>query len=526
MNRPMRTLRAALTASAALLLAGAAAADTLRRGAVAEPNSLDPQIVSGASSTIMRDLFTGLTSYDSAGRLIPGAAESWEISEDGLTYRFRLRENLKWSDGSPIAAKDFVYTLRRLLTPGNRTRFGSFFYSIRNARRIMAGQVDPTELGVRAEDERTFVIELQRPDATLLEKLSNYAAAAMPQAVIEEHGRRWSRPGRLVTTGPYRLAEWVPQSYLMLEKNPHFYGADEVGIETVQYFPTSNAETAMRRFLAGDLDFLLTFPADRMEWIEENLPGQLKIWPALGISYITFNNRKPPFDDVRVRQALSISVDRQQIADRIMVVGVPPAHTMTPSVVSHYDNPVPDYAYRPMPERMAEARALLEAAGYGPDRPLTFELRYEPPEENRRLAIALQAIWREIGVNTELLFTDFGTLYRSVGTGDYTAARFTWFSPTDSPETFLFILESGATTNYSGYSNPEFDRLIASAEAHLDRDARLAAYRKAEALALADFPVMPLYFMVHRNLVAPDIRGYTPNSRGMTATRFLYRVKQ
>ena len=525
MNPPMPLLRSALTASAALLLIGGAAADTLRRGAVAEPNSLDPQIVSGASSTIMRDLFTGLTSYDPAGRLIPGAAESWEVSPDGLTYRFRLRENLKWSDGSPIAAKDFVYTMRRLLTPGNRTRFGSFFYSIRNARNIMGGELDPAELGVRAEDERTFVIELQRPDATLLEKLSNYAAAAMPQAIIEEHGRRWSRPGRVVTTGPYRLAEWVPQSYLKLEKNPHFYGADEVEIETVQYFPTNNAETAMRRFLAGDLDFLLTFPADRLDWIEENLPGQLKIWPALGISYITFNNRKPPFDDVRVRRALTISVDRQQIAERIMVVGVPTAYTMTPTVVGNYDHPVPDYAHQPMPDRLAEARSLLEAAGYGPDRPLTFELRYEPPEENRRLAIALQAIWREIGVNTELLFTDFGTLYRSVRTGDYTAARFTWFSPTDSPETFLFILESGSTTNYSGYHNAEFNQLIRLAEVQLDRDTRLAKYREAEALALADYPVMPLYFMVHRNLVAPDIRGYTPNSRGMTATRFLRRVK-
>ncbi len=525
MNPPMPLFRSALIASAALLLAAAATADTLRRGAVAEPNSLDPQIVSGASSTIMRDLFTGLTSYDPAGRLIPGAAEAWDISADGLTYHFRLRENLKWSDGSPIAAKDFVYTLRRLVTPGNRTRFGSFFYSVRNARRIMGGELDPMELGVRAEDERTFVIELERPDPTLLEKLSNYAAAAMPQAIIEEHGRRWSRPGRLVTTGPYRLAEWVPQSHLTLEKNPHFYAAGEVGIETVHYFPTTNAETAMRRFLAGELDFLLTFPADRLDWIEENLPGQLKIWPALGISYVTFNNRKPPFDDVRVRQALTISVDRQQIADRIMRVGVPTAHTVTPSVVSNYDTPVPDYARQSMPRRLAEARSLLEAAGYGPDRPLTFELRYEPPEENRRLAIALQAIWREIGVNTELLFTDFGTLYRSVRTGDYTAARFTWFSPTDSPETFLFLLESGSTTNYSGYHNAEFNRLIASAEAQLDRDTRLAKYREAEALALADYPVMPLYFMVHRNLVAPDIQGYTPNSRGMAASRYLRRVK-
>ena len=522
----MTALRNTLIASVALLLAGVGAADTLRRGAVAEPNSLDPQVVSGASSTIMRDLFTGLTSYDSAGRLIPGAAESWEISEDGLNYRFRLREDLKWSDGSPIAAKDFVYTFRRLLTPGNRTRFGSFFYSIRNGRRIMSGDLDPSELGVRAENERTFVIELQRPDATLLEKLSNYAAAALPQALIEQHGRRWSRPGQLLTTGPYRLAEWVPQSHLTLEKNPHFYDSGGIEFDTVQYFPTTNAETAMRRFLAGDLEFLLTFPADRMEWIQENLPGQLKIWPALGISYITFNNRKPPFDDLRVRRALSISVDRQQIAERIMGVGVPPAHTMTPTVVSNYDHPVPDYAGRPMSERLAEARALLQAAGYGPERPLAFELRYEPPEENRRLAIALQAIWREIGVNTELLFTDFGTLYRSVGTGNYTAARFTWFSPTDSPETFLFILESGSTTNYSGYRNPEFDRMIARAEAELDPESRLAAYREAEAAALADFPVMPLYFMVHRNLVAPGIHGFTPNSRGMTATRYLYREKE
>ena len=168
MNQPMPSFRSALIAAATLLLVSVAAADTLRRGAVAEPNSLDPQIVSGASSTIMRDLFTGLTSYDSAGRLVPGAAESWEISADGLTYRFRLRENLKWSDGSPIAAKDFVYTLRRLLTPGNRTRFGSFFYSIRNARSIMSGELDPADLGVRAENGRTVVIELERPDATLL----------------------------------------------------------------------------------------------------------------------------------------------------------------------------------------------------------------------------------------------------------------------------------------------------------------------------------------------------------------------
>ncbi len=519
----MSTFRTALIAAAALLQLTVVSADTLRRAAAGEPNSLDPQVTSGNAAAILRDLNTGLTTFDHAGRLTAGAAETWNVSSDGLTYRFRLRENLKWSDGSPLTANDFVYSMRRLLTPGTGTRHGPFFYSIKNARSVLRGNLDPEELGIRAEDDRTVIFELGRPDPSLLEKLSSFAAAPVPRAVIEEHGRRWSRPGRLLSSGPYRLVEWVPQSHLTLEKNPHFYEADTVRMHNVQYFPATNAETAMRRFLAGELDFLLMFPPDRMKWIEENLPGQLKVWPGLGISYIVFNHRKPPFDDVRVRRALSISVDRQQIVDRIMVIGVPPAYSLTPAVVSDYDTPVPEYANQPMPDRLAQARALLKSAGYDENQPLTFELRYEPPEENRRVVVALQASWREIGVNAELLFTDFGTLHRSVRTGGFTASRFTWFSPTDGPETFLGLIESGNPNNFSGYGNATFDRLIAVAETLLDRDERLATYREAEVTALGDHPVLPLYSMAHRYLVARDLRGITPNKRGVTSSRYIWR---
>ena len=519
----MPTFRTALIAAGALLLATGVTADTLRRGAAGEPNSLDPQLASGHVSAILRDLNAGLTAFDSAGRLIAAAAESWNISSDGLTYRFLLRENLKWSDGSPIVAGDFVYSMRRLLTPGTRTRHGPFFYSIKNARSALSGDLDPTELGVRAEGDRTIVFELEHPDAALLEKLSSFAAAPVPREVIEAHGRRWSRPGRLLSSGPYRLVEWVPQSHLTLEKNPHFYAADDVRMQNVQYYPTTNAETAMRRFLAGELDFLLLFPPDRVNWIRENLPGQLKVWPALGISYILFNHRKPPFDDVRVRRALSISVDRQQIVDRIMAIGVPPAYSLTPNAVSGYDSPAPDYASQPMPDRLAEARALLESAGYDSSRPLTFEMRYEPLEEERRIAVAIQATWREIGVNAELLHTDFVTLHRSVRTGDFDASRFIWFSPTDDPETFLGLIEPDNPNNHSGYRNANVAQLIAKAETLLDRDARQAAYREAEVSALADYPVLPLFFTVHRYLLARDIRGFAPNSRGVTPSRYAWR---
>ena len=519
----MATFRTALIAAAALLLATGVTADTLRRASAGEPNSLDPQVASGNASAILRDLNTGLTTFDAAGRLIAGAAESWDISSDGLTYRFRLRENLKWSDGSALGADDFVYSMRRLLTPGTRTRHGPFFYSVKNARSVLSGNLDPTELGVRAEDERTIVFKLEHPDASLLEKLGSFAAAPVPREVIENHGRRWSRPGRLLSSGPYRLVEWVPQSHLTLDKNPHYYAADGVRMQNVQYYPTTNAETAMRRFLAGELDFLLLFPPDRMKWIEENLPGQLKVWPALGISYILFNHRKPPFDDVRVRRALSISVDRRQIVDRIMVIGVPPAYSLTPHAVNGYDSPAPDYANQPMPARLAEARALLESAGYDSSRPLEFELRYEPLEEERRIAVALQATWREIGANAELLHTDFGTLHRSVRTGDFTASRFIWYSPTDDPETFLGLVESDNPNNHSGYRNASVDRLIARAEALLDGDARRAAFREAEVNALADYPVLPLFFTVHRYLLAPGIRGFAPNSRGVTPSRYAWR---
>ena len=509
-----------------LLLPATATADTLHRGAGAEPGTLDPQIASGNASAILRDLNMGLTTFDETGQIIPGAAESWEISDDGLTYRFYLRGDLRWSDGSPMTAEDFSYSMRRLMNPETGARFGPFFYAIKNSRDILRGKRAIDELGVRAEDDRTVVFELSRPAASFLQNLANFAASPLPRSVIEEHGRGWARPGRLISSGPYRLAEWLPQSHILLEKNPYFYDADTVRMEHVQYYPTTNVETALRRYQAGELDILLRFPPDRIEWIHQNMPGQLKIWPALAISYIILNHDHAPFDDVRVREALSISVDRQRIAEQIMRTGVTPAYTLTPDAVSNYDPPVPEYAGQSIAVRMERARELLKEAGYSRTAPLEFELRYEPLEESRRIAVALQAAWREIGANVELLHTDFGTLNRAVRTGGFAASRFVWYAPSDDPETFLGLVESTNPNNHTGYENADVDRLVSAAGQTLDPAARLALYREAEGRALADHPNIPIYFLAFRYLVKPDIRGFNPNSRGVNPSRYLWRATE
>ena len=522
----MISLRRSLFAGLLMLALGPADSATLNRGTAAEPGTLDPHIATGNSAApILYDMNVGLTAFDAAGQVTPGAAESWTISDDGRIYTFTLRPDLKWSDGSPLTAQDFLYSFRRLLAPDTAARFASFFYAIRNAQAVVKGQMPADALGVAAPDERTVVIELEFPASYFLQNLGSNPGAPVPRQAIEEYGRRWTRPGNMLSNGPYRLVEYVPQSHVTLEKNPYFYAADEVAIERVKYYPTQNLATQLNRYLAGELDLLLAFPLDKVGWIRENLPGELRIWPSLGTSYFIFNTKQPPFDDPRVRRALSLAIDREGLAEKILSPGESAAYTVTPPAITDHEPPVPDWASQPMAARLAEARRLMGEAGFGPGKPLPVVIRYDTREETRRLVVAVSAMWRGIGVQARSEDSDFVTLNKTARTGNFQVLRYAWFAPNDDPGTFLGLLDSSNPNNYSGYANAEFDARYRSANTSLDPAERMAGLREAEALALEDDPVIPVYFFTRRFLVKPYVEGFAQNARGLTQTRFFRVVK-
>ncbi len=515
-----------LLSMALLLPVAAEAGGTVNRVSSAEPNSLDPHVATGnTASSILYDLFVGLTTFDASGHLIPGAAESWKISPDGLTYTFRLRPGLKWSDGSPLTSADFVYSVRRAVTPATASRFASFFYPVKNARPALKGEVPPEQVGVEAPDAVTVIYRLAYPAPYLLQTLASNVASPVPRAQIEALGRQWSRPGKMVSNGPFRLTEWIPNDHVTLEKNPFFFDAANVKIDTVRWYPTENQATSLKRYQAGELDVLLNFPSDQLANLRRDIPNEVKIWPGTLLSYVLLNNADPAFADARVRKALSIALDRDGIVRKIVTPSTPLTYVLTPQSLPGYKASLPGYAKLSRAESLAEARRLMREAGYGPEKPLAFDLVYTTLEENRRIAVAMAAMWQAIGVKASPLNKDLIAINKSTRTRDYQAVLYTWYPPNDDPYSFLGILETGNPANYSGYSNTDYDGMLAKANATADAAGRLALLSRAEAVVLADQPVIPVFFYVRRFLVKPYVTGFEENARGLNLSRWLVLTK-
>jgi oligopeptide transport system substrate-binding protein len=370
----------AIVAFGALVIADADAG-SLHRGTNTEPRSLDPHLAVGNSAAIiLYDIFTGLMTLDAAGKVVPGVAKSYTVSDDGLVYTFNLRDGAVWSDGSPLTAEDFVYSFRRLLAPQTAARFASQLYPILNAQQVNRGEAPPEALGVLAIDARTLQVTLAQPTAYLPQLMAANAASPVPRHVIETEGRGWTRPGKMVSNGAYVLTEHVPATLIRAAKNDLFFDADNVAIDEVVYYPTENQGTSLSRFRAGELDVILNFPADQIDRIRETMPDVLHITPALGVYYLAPNLKRPPFDDVRVRRALSMAIDRDAIVSRLLPPGTAPATNLVPPVTDGYSGTPADFAEVPLNQRIAQARALLRDAGFGPDTPLTFSLKSDPIE--------------------------------------------------------------------------------------------------------------------------------------------------
>lgn len=515
-----------VVASAAAGAAEGAAATrerAVRRSSTGEPSTLDPQLWTfGQDGNLAQDLFQGLTTLDAAAQPVPGQARSWTISPDGRRYTFRLHPGLQWSDGVPIDGETFVWSLRRLFDPRTAAPSASLLYVIRNAREVNTGKLGPENLGVSAPDPRTVVIELTQPAPYLLDLLV-HRAFPVPRHAIEKWGREWTRAGRIVSNGAFVLGEWRPGSHVKLLRNPRFHEAEQVQVDAVYHVPVEDPSAALRRFRAGDLDIVVSLPSDQLATARRDFGSQLRLAPQIGLEYLAFNTRRGPTADPRVRRALSMTVDRELLSTRILQSGEPAAYCVVPpGVVNYPGRSCADFGAWPAARRLAEARALLQAAGFGAGKPLALRLRYSNSDTQRRLALAIAAMWQPLGVRTELLTAELKAHQQALQQGDFDVARAAWYAEDRDPASFLALLDSRAgALNLSRHADSAYDALLDRGGTTADLVQRAALLAQAEARAMQSQPIAPLYYYVSRRLVSSRVRGWVDNPRGVHLDRYL-----
>ncbi len=504
-------LRLLLLAPLAFLLAAPGLhADVLRRGTNDELPTFDPQyIVGNSAGAIMYDLFEGLVSRSPDGTPVLGIAESWSVSEDGTVYTFRLKSNAKWSDGQAITAGDFVYSYKRMLDPQSGTRGASALFPVLNATSISLGDKPVDSLGVKAVDPLTLEITLEGPAPYFISLLASYSNAPVPSHVIEKYGRKWTQPGNMVTNGAYMVNEVVTNTYYRLVRNPHYHSADQVSIDEVIYYPVPSTTTSLKRYLAGELDVILNIPLNQYENLRKTRPEEFRITPGIGLGYLSINNTLPPFDDVRVRKALSLSIDREVIVEKLLKTGDEPAHSVVPTAIWGSSGELPAYSGQTQEQRLAQARSLLNEAGFNTNNPLKFTFLFSPLERDRRLAVAYRSMWQQAGVEAELETAGMRALMKKAAAREYQVMRLTYYAIFYDPVSFFALIKGDSFRNYSGYSNADINRRLAIADTIRSDDERTAYLREIEQRVMQDFPVIPSHFQSRAFLVNKRVKGWT-----------------
>jgi len=481
----------------------------------ADPQTLDPHRAQGVpESNIGRDLFEGLIAEAPNGDLIPGVAESWEVSEDGKIYTFKLRENARWSNGDPVTAGDFVFGMRRSVDPATLSVYSFILAPIENAEAITAGRMPPDTLGVTAIDDRTLEIRLANPTPYFLGLLTHSASYAVHQASLQaSSGEDYWRPGKLVSNGAYQLDQFVVQSHVKLVKNPHYWNADAVTIDEVYWHATEDINAELKRFRAGELDMTNVVPKAQLPWIRENMPDRLLIAPYLGSYYYGLNVTKPPFkDNVALRRALALAIDRDIITKQITAAGEIPAYGWIPPQTANYKGAEMPEAAWTQEEREAEAKRLYQQAGYSAENPLRIELLYNTQDDHRRIAVAVAAMWRQVlGVETTIVNQEWKVYLDTRNQKRTQVYRAGWIGDYNDAYTFAEIQHSQSELNNTGYADPEYDRLLALAAAETDLDKRAEYLHQAERVLLDDMPLIPIYFYVTTRMVQPWVAGYEAN---------------
>ena len=489
----------------------------LHYGNGSEPQGLDPHVVTGVPENhIVRALFEGLAVKNPYTlEPEPGVAERWIFSDDKRVITFFLNPDARWSNGDPVQASDYVWSWQRALNPAMGNPYSYMLFPVKNAEAFAKGQINDFEkVGVKALNERTLEVTLNEPTPYFIQLLDHYSTFAIHPPTIMKFGKstdrytKWTRAENIVGNGPFVMTEWKLNRRIVVKKSPTYWDRDKVGLNGVVFYPTENSVTEERMFRVGQLHYTAAVPLDKIPIYRdmENTPYVQA--PYLGTYYYLLNTNKEPLNDVRVRQALSLSIDRDMLTSTVLQGTAFPAYSITPPDTLGY---YPPRLFGFNPEK---AQQLIAEAGYpdGENWP-GIEIIYNTSEAHRKIAVAIQQMWSSVlNIQVTLSNQEWKVYLDSVDQMEFDIARRGWIGDYVDPNNFLDLFISEGGNNSTGYANAVYDDLILKKSTKAaDRESRYQIFYRAETMLMQAMPIIPIYTYTSKHLIHRSVKGLPSN---------------
>jgi len=500
----------------------------LHFGNGAEPQGLDPHVVTGIpESLIINALFEGLTVKNPHTlESEPGVAQRWDISDDGLTITFHLNPQAKWSNGDLMTAEDYVWSWRRALNPAMGNQYGYMLYPLKNAEAFATGKIqDFSEVGVKALDKHTLQVQLSTPTPYFIQLMDHHSTFALHRPTIEKHGKAtdrftpWTRVENIVSNGAFRLKDWQLNRRLSVEKSDTYWDRDRVKLNGIVFYPTENIASEERMFRVEQLHYTQTIPLEKIPVYRAMEDSPYANAPYLGTYYYLLNINEPPLDDVRVRQALSMALDRERLNNTVLHKSNVPAYSITPPGTLGYWPP------KVFDHNIEAARKLLAEAGYPDGKGWPgLELTYNTSESHLKIAVALQQMWKDaLNIDITLTNQEWKVYLDSVDQMDFQMARRGWIGDYVDPNNFLDLFLCDGGNNSTGFCDPDYDELIQhQAPQAKSRAERYAIFHQAETRLMEQMPIIPIYTYTSNHLIHPSVQGLPPNLMDYVNFRYIW----
>lgn len=482
--------------------------------------TIDPAMVQDTTSArVLYDLFAGLVDFDQHNQPVPGLAEKWDISPDGKTYTFHLRDGLKFSDGTPLTADDVVFSWQRVADPKVASPYNLLITNLTNGQAIIDGKAKPATLGIKAIDAKTVQVTLNTPNSAFIKTCSMPNLAVVSKANLTKFGNTWTTPKNMVTSGAYTIKEWIIKGHMLISKNPNYYDTNSVTIPEVNFLPLVDFSSSLSQYRTNTVDITFKIPAGQFKALQQEFGSQLASVQQEGLYYYDFNMKLPKYSsNLDLRKALSIAVDRDVLVKEVLGENQTPAYSFTTATIEDGKFAGLDYAWAKLPrdKQIAMAQELFKKAGYGPNHPLQITISYNTNDAHKKIALATASMWQTtFGANSVQITQgnqEWKTFLKARNTANYDIARDGWSADYNSIDSYTTLYTCNSPQNNSKYCNPEFDKLVNQAEVTQDDATRIQLVRQALQIAQDDYAIIPLYQYTYTRLINPRVKNYTPDT--------------